>query len=79
MLLHQTSDTTKYQDVVNTRGNVYYIKNGTIYKNNPGQAVMVSGSGDLTALADYPPGTIAYTAGFASMWQLSATGTWVEV
>ena len=68
-----------HSDVVNTRGNLDYIKNGEIYTNNPLQSILVNSQSDLATLTGYLPGTIAYTAGFASMWQLSAAGTWVEV
>ena len=27
----------------------------------------------------YPPGTVAYTAGFKAMWQLGANGVWVSL
>lgn len=82
MLLHQTTEdgrNIKYQDVVNTRGNTDYVKNGEVYKNNPSQSVMVSGQSDLAGLTNYGVGTIAYTAGFKKLWQKSASGTWVEV
>lgn len=82
MLLHQTTEDGRnihYQDVVNTRGNTDYVKNGEVYKNNPSQSVMVSEQSDLADLTDYGVGTIAYTAGFKKLWQKSADGTWVEV
>lgn len=69
----------EFQDVVNTRGNLDYVKNEIIYRNNPSQCVMVNSEGDLSRLSSYSPGTIAYTAGFVSMWQKSLDGTWVEV
>ena len=55
-----------------------YIKSGTLYKGSPILLVMVPAESDLSDLTDYPPGTIAYTAGFASMWQLAADGTWAD-
>lgn len=84
MLLHQKNTSGdvisyEYQDVVNTRGNLDYVKDGEVFQNNPSQSVMVSGETDLTLLSDYGVGTIAYTAGFGSMWQKSLDGTWVEV
>lgn len=69
----------QYQDVVNTRGNLDYVIDGEIFQNNPSQSVMVSSSDDLSVLDGYGIGTIAYTAGFGSMWQKSLDGTWVEV
>lgn len=84
MLLHQKTKSGdviayEYQDVVNTRGNLDYVKDGEVFTNNPSQSVMVNTADDLDLLTNYNPGTIAYTAGFASMWQKSLDGTWVEV
>lgn len=31
---------------------------------------------DLASLPDYAPGTIAFTAGFGSMWQKDSDGMW---
>ena len=67
-------------DLVNTAGNTDYIKDGTIYQNSPLQVVLIESESDLDNLTDlYEPGTIAYTAGFAGMWQLDSEGNWVEV
>ena len=46
--------------------------------NNVG-AVMVSSESDLSSMTQYPPGTIAFTAGFKRIWQLSIEGQWVDV
>ena len=42
---------------------------------------MVTAETDLESdlLANYPAGTVAYTAGFADMWQKDASGEWVEL
>lgn len=77
MLLHNGEHF--YSDVVNARGNEDYIKNGEIHKNASTQLVLISGSSELSLLADYAPGTIAHTAGFADMWQKSASGEWVAM
>ena len=80
MLLHKKDDGLfKYSDVVNARGNEDYVLNGTIYKNESMQMVLVSGTSDLDLLTDYEPGTIAHTAGFHTMWQKSPAGDWVEM
>lgn len=79
MLLHNTSDINRYSDVVNARGNNDYIKNGKIFKNSAMQMVLVFGTQDLNLLSGYAPGTIAYTAGFETMWQKSASGQWVQI
>lgn len=55
-----------------------YVKDGTLYKGGGSAAVMVESSSDLDDI-NGPPGKIAYTAGFASMWQMAADGTWVEI
>lgn len=42
--------------------------------------LMISDKSELAELLKhYPPGTVAYTAGFKAMWQLSAAGTWVSM
>lgn len=79
MLLHNTGDSNRYSDVVNARSNNDYIKNGKIFKNSAMQMVLVSGTQDLNLLSEYAPGTIAYTAGFETMWQKSASGQWVQI
>lgn len=45
----------------------------------PCHQVMVSGSSDLSALEEYPPTTIAYTAGYANIWQKGIDGEWVAI
>ena len=46
--------------------------------NNVG-AVMISSANEISTLTGYPPGTIAFTAGFKRIWQLSAEGQWVDM
>lgn len=70
---------TSTVDIVSTQGNLDYIKNGTIYKNNAVRSILVTAQSDLASLTDYGPGTVAYTAGFASMWQKKADGTWATI
>lgn len=84
MLQHRVTpgaSTPAYSDVVNTTGNLDYIKNGKLFKNQPTPSVMVTAETDLDSdlLSGYPAGTIAYTAGFANMWQKDASGEWVEL
>lgn len=52
---------------------------GVLREDVPCKGVMVTAESDLANLPDYQPGTLAFTAGFASMWQKSAAGTWQEV
>ena len=70
-----------YSDVVNTTVNLDYIKNGKLFKNQSTPSVMVTAETDLDSdlLSGYPAGTVAYTAGFANMWQKDASGEWVEL
>ena len=58
-----------------------YIKNGIVEQGRQARMVLVNSENDLEALGPYgyEPGTLAYTAGFAQMWQLSASGEWVSV
>ena len=58
-------------------GTLDYVSNGEIIKNVACKSVLVSSSDDLSILQKYAPGTIAYTAGFKQMWQLSPSGDWV--
>lgn len=83
MLLKRTTPDSKKKilaEVVNTNGNLDYIKDGVIYKNAPTKVIMVTAQSDLADITDkYEAGTIAYTAGFENIWQLSAAGNWIEV
>lgn len=43
-------------------------------------SVLISSESALSDLTGYPPGTIAFTAGYKSMWQLDLDGeTWVDM
>lgn len=59
---------------------MYYIKNGKL-NNVIGQSiqVMVESASDLEELAEASVGTIAFTAGFANIWQLNANGEWIAI
>lgn len=57
----------------------YIDANGDLIKGVTASAVMVTAEADLANLTDYEPGSIAYVAGFGSMWQLGADGTWETV
>lgn len=52
---------------------------GELHLNNESRAVMVTAESDLAQLDGYLPGAVAYTAGFGSMWQLDASGSWVSM
>ena len=52
---------------------------GVLREDVPCKGVMVTAQTDLANLPDYQPGTIAFVAGFGSMWQKSAAGEWVSM
>lgn len=54
-------------------------EDGVLREDVPCKGVMVRAQTDLANLPDYQPGTLAFTAGFGSMWQLDASGEWQEV
>lgn len=65
---------------LNKIGQLDYVHDGTLHRGANAPSVLVTAQADLSDLPDvYPPGTIAYTAGFKAMWQLSADGTWVSM
>lgn len=50
------------------------------YLTNDVSSVIVESEAKLAVLAGAEPGTIAYTPGFASMWQMSTDGeTWKKL
>ena len=56
-----------------------FVKDGKLHENAQITSVMVESSSDLESLEGYFPGSVAYTAGFTSMWQLDADGQWVSI
>lgn len=56
-----------------------FVKDGELYKHQAVSIIMVESSSDLTLLTDYAPGSLAYTAGFGSVWQMDADGEWVAI
>lgn len=65
-------------DLVHNKGLITYVKDGEIFRNVPLQLVEVSSESELSILTDFLPGTIAYIAGFQSMWQKAPDGTWAS-
>ena len=71
---------SKFIDQVQDTGNTDYVVDGGVVRNAPTRFVMVTSESDLATLTgDYEPGTIAYTAGYKALWQLSAAGEWVSI
>lgn len=68
------------QTKLSIAGQVDYVKDGQLYVGANVPSVMVTDALILEELKPiYPPGTIAYTAGFKAMWQLDADGKWVVI
>ena len=60
-------------------GNIDYVKDGKIHVDIPSNQVMVVSKAEAeSTLADYPPGTIAFTAGYVDIWQKAADATWKD-
>lgn len=79
IIKHNRRNAEVLMDVVTSAGASDYVKDGELHTNVSGLSVMVESQSDLASLTDYPPSTIAYTAGFGSMWQLDADGTWQSI
>lgn len=63
-----------------TSGETDFVKDGALNRGANAPSVMVTSEADLAELTEiYTPGTVAYTAGFKAMWQLSAAGTWISM
>ena len=58
---------------------IAYVKNGLVLKGVTMQE-MVGSEDDLVNLPeDIMPGSVAFTAGYSSMWQKAADGSWEEI
>lgn len=68
----------QYIDLVSTQSMTAYVQDGAIVKKSPIAMVLVSSESELDLLDDFAPGTIAYTAGFAKMWQKAPNGNWIS-
>ena len=76
---HKYRNRIEQMDESVSMGVTDYIENGVAHNSNVMHSVMVESESDLASLNNYAVGSIAYTAGFGSMWQLNASGEWVEV
>ena len=57
-----------------------YMEHGLMVQARNPLNIMVESESDLTALAGkVDPGSIAYTAGYGSAWQLDASGAWQTI
>lgn len=54
----------------------YVDSDGDLHIHVKSPEVMITAESDLANLTGYEPSTIAFTAGYANMWQLGADGTW---
>lgn len=75
----QKDNKLQYIDIVQDAGITDYVQNGMLHKSAPVRSVLVESESDLALLTDYEPGTIAYTAGYTSIWQKSTTDTWESI
>lgn len=59
---------------------MYYIKDGELKRTvAESVSIMVESESDLASLTNAHAGAIAYTAGFANMWQLNSDGEWIAI
>lgn len=56
----------------------YIDSDGALHTGVYAEPVMVTAETDLANL-DVVPGTIAFVAGFGTMWQVDADGDWQEI
>ena len=71
---------TVIEEKLSKTGRVDYIRDGILHRGANVPSILVNEQSELDALPkDYPPGTVAYTAGFKAMWQLGANGVWVSL
>lgn len=62
-------------NVLGKIGQIDYVKDGTLHRGIVTPSVLVTDASDLSMLPDdYPPGTMAFTAGFKATWQKNANG-----
>lgn len=66
-------------ETIRTSENINIVDGNDILIHVPQTNIMVSGQSDLSKLADYPAGVLAFTAGYTQIWQKGIDGTWVEV
>ncbi len=55
------------------------VQDQRLIRNVPAATVLVSGGGDLDALKECWPGSIAFTAGGNQAWQKGPDGAWSSV
>lgn len=71
---------TVIEEKLSKTGQVDYIRDGILHRGANVPSILVNEQSELDALPkDYPPGTVAYIAGFKAMWQLGANGVWVSL
>lgn len=60
-------------------GEIDFVKNGMLHVGAESKSILVNTESELAGLTDCAPGTIAFTAGFADMWQLNTSGNWIPL
>ena len=79
LVKHKYKGRNEFIDTFISMGASDYVKDGVLHEDNVPQTVMVESSADLDSLTEYTPTSIAYTAGFTSMWQMDADGVWQAI
>lgn len=64
---------------IKTIGDTDYVKNGEVFVGANASSILISAESDLQQLEGYSPGSIAHTAGYKRMWELSTDGAWTEL
>ena len=81
-MIYHSADRGRVSDkIIDTvQSDVDYVdSDGDIHIHTKVAEIVVTSAYDLASLSGYGVGSIAYTAGFANMWQLSASGDWVAI
>ena len=64
---------------IKTISYIDYVKNGEVNVGADASSILISAESDLQQLEGYSPGSIAHTAGYKRMWELSTDGVWTEL
>ena len=81
-MIYRSAEKVRTNDTVidTVQNDIDYVDaDGDIHIHAKVAEIIVTSADDLASLSGYGVGSIAYTAGFANMWQLSASGDWVTI